>query len=237
MALIFTAATSVAVAAKNATGTTPIVFGAGTDPVIEGLVDSVRLPGGRITGVHFSAGDVTAKRFELLREMVPKLARVVTFCNPKSLPALESAGRGQEAARLLNIEFLERHVSTAQELQAALDELRPGEADGYVAVADALVDSHAHLIIDTARVKRLPTIFYEESIAARGGLASYGVDFRAVGSVAAKYVARILGGSPPGELPIERMTALSFVVNLSTAQQIGLSIPAAVLARADKLVD
>jgi len=237
VALIFTAATSVSVAAKNATGRTPIVFAAGTDPVMVGLVDSVRLPGGRITGVHFSAGDVTAKRFELLREMVPKLARVVTFYNPKSLPALESAGRGREAARLLNIEFLERYVSTVQELQAGLEELRPGEADGYVAVADALVDSHAHLIIDTARAKRLPTIFYEESIAASGGLASYGVDFRAVGGLAAKYVARILGGSPPGELPIERMTALSFVVNLSTAQQIGLSIPAAVLARADKLVD
>jgi putative ABC transport system substrate-binding protein len=237
VALIFTAATSVSVAAKRATANTPLVFAAGTDPVAVGLVESVRSPEGRTTGVHFSAGDVTGKRLELLKEMVPGLARVVTFYNPQNPSAIESSKVGREAARLLKIEFFERHVFTPEELQAALEALKPGEADAYVAVADALVDSHAHLIIETARAKRLPTMFYEEIIAARGGLASYGVSFPEVGRLAGKYVGRILRGTQPGDLPVERMTALTFVVNLTTSQQIGLSIPVTVLSRADRLVD
>ena len=207
-ALIFTAATSVSLAAKKATVSTPVVFAAGTDPVVVGLVQSIRAPGGRITGVQFSTGEVSGKRLELLRDMVPKLARVVTFYNPQNASSIESAKEGREAARVLGIDFLERHVSTPDELEAALEAFRPGDADAYVAVADALVESRSDLVVEMARVKHLPTLFTQERITERGGLASYGASYPDVGRLSAKYVQRILSGADPAELPVERVTGL-----------------------------
>ncbi len=164
VSLIVSVATSVSLATQKATTNIPLVFCAGTDPVAIGLVESISRPGGRITGVHFLSTDITPKRLELLREMVPKLNRVITFYNPANRSAIESAKEGREAARRLNIEFIERHVSSPVELEAALSALNPGEADAYLAVSDAMIDSHAQLIIDAARAKGLPTMFYQEGL-------------------------------------------------------------------------
>ena len=101
--------------------------------------------------MQFSTGEVSGKRLELLREMVPKLARVVTFYNPQNASSIESAKEGREAARVLGIDFLERHVSTPDELEAALEAFRPGDADAYVAVADALVESRSDLVVEMAQ--------------------------------------------------------------------------------------
>ena len=237
VAVIVAAATSVSVATKKGTRTTPIVYAGGTDPIAVGLVDSVRSPEGRITGVHFSVGDVTGKRIELLKEMVPHASRVMTFYDPRNSSAAESIKQGREAAAQLRMTLLERHVRTPAELDSAIQAFGPGEADGYIAVADAMVDSRTEALIAMAKRTNLPTIFYEEGIARQGALASYGTDFREVGRAAAKYVQRILNGERPGDLPIERLTALSFVLNLTTAQQIGLTLPNNALTRADKLLD
>jgi putative ABC transport system substrate-binding protein len=237
VALIYTVATSVTVATKRVTASIPIVFCAGSDPITIGLVESLAKPGGRLTGVHFWSTDLTGKRMEILKEIVPRLHRVVTFYDPKNPSAQESVKQAREAAPHLQVELIERRVASAEELQAALRALRTGEADAYVAVSDAMVDRHAQLIIDAANAKRLPTMFYFESLVARGGLASYSVDFRGLGRQSARHVARVLTGANPKEVPVERVDRFTFVVNMKTAQQIGLTIPQSVLFRADKVIE
>src|SRR5262249_51630624 len=137
--LIYTTQTSVTIAAKRATADIPIVFCAGADPVVLGLVESFAKPGGRLVGVYYRVTDLTAKRLEILKEMVPKLRRVVTFYDPRNPVASESAKLAREqAAQLLRVELVERHVASVEELQAAVRSLRAGEVDAYFAVSDAL---------------------------------------------------------------------------------------------------
>ena len=235
-ALIVTVATSVTVAARQTTNSIPIVFCAGTDPVAIGLVDSFARPGGRLTGVHFLSTDVTPKRLDLLKQIVPKLHRVVTYYDPRNPSARESAQQGRQAAPRLQIEFIERHVASAEELQTAVQSLRPGEVDAYLAVSDAMVDRHAQVIIDAATARRLPTMFYFDSLAAAGGLASYSVSFHEVGRQSAKHVERILNGVSPKDMPVESVDRFTLVINMKTARQIGLMIPQSVLLQADKLI-
>jgi putative tryptophan/tyrosine transport system substrate-binding protein len=234
--LIYAVATSVTVATRRATESIPIVFCAGTDPVTLGLVESFAKPGGRLTGVYFLSTDVTGKRLELLKRIVPKLRRVVTFYDPSNPSAKESAKQGREAAQHLQVELLERHVASAEELQTALQALRPGEVGGYLAVSDAMVDRHAQAIIDAANAKRLPTMFYFDSLVARGGLASYSVDFHELGRNSAKHVARVLAGASPRDMPVESVDRFTLVISLKTAQRIGLTIPQSMLLQADKVL-
>jgi putative tryptophan/tyrosine transport system substrate-binding protein len=234
--LLYTIATSVTLAGKRATANIPIVFNAGTDPTVVGLVESFAKPGGRLTGVHFLTTDLTGKRLEILRDLLPKLHRVVTFYNPSNPSASESAKEGREAAGYLKVEFVERHVASIEELQSALRVFRAGEADAYVEAADAMVSSQAQLIIDMARAKKLPTMFQEQSLIPKGGLASYGVSYHEVGRLSAKYVQRILMGTRPQDLAVETVRKIDLVFNLRTAQAIGLAISPNMLARADKVI-
>jgi putative ABC transport system substrate-binding protein len=237
VALIYAVATSVTVATRRATASIPIVFCAGTDPVSIGLVQSFAKPGGRLTGVYFLSTELTGKRMEILKEILPKFHRVVTFYDPKNPSAQESVKQAREAAPRLHVEFVERHVASVEDLQAALLALRAGEVDAYVAVSDAMVDRHAQLIIDAANAKRLPTMFYFDSLVTKGGLASYSVDFHEIGRQSAKHVERILAGANPKDVPIEGVDRLTFAVNKKTAQRIGLTIPESVLFRADKVIE
>jgi len=234
--LLYAINTSVTIAVRRATADTPIVFFAGADPVALGLVDSFANPGGRLTGVYFRATDLTAKRLEILKEILPKLRRIVTFYDPGNPVAKEASRLGREAARQLPVEFDERHVASVKELQAGVRALRAGEVDAYFEVSDAMVVSQAQLIIDTARAKRLPTMFIEQSQIVKGGLASYGVSFHEAGRLSAKYVQRILTGVKPKDLPVQGIDKVELVINLQTAKQIGLTIPPNVLVRADKVI-
>jgi putative ABC transport system substrate-binding protein len=234
--LLYTVATSVTIGARKATSDIPIVFCAGTDPVAVGLVDSFARPGGRLTGVHFLATDLTAKRLEILKEMLPNLRRVVTFYDPGNPVAREAARRGREASQNLQIEFVERQVASVKEFQAGLQALRAEEADAFLLVSDAMVLSQAQLIIDTTKAKRLPTMFWEQDSVVHGGLASYGVNYHETGRLSAKYVQRILTGTRPQDLPVETLDKIDLVFNLRTAREIGLIIPPNVLARADKVI-
>ena len=235
--LIYAVATSVTIAVKKATSSIPIVFYAGSDPVAIGLVESFAKPGGRLTGVHGQGTDLTAKRLEILKEILPKLRRVVTFYDPGNSAARENARLGREAAGRLRVEVVERHVASVEELQAGLQALKAGEAAAYFLTPDSMVLSQAQLIIDAAKAKRLATMFHEGSFVASGGLASYGISYHRAGRSSAKYVQRILAGTNPKELPVETVDKLDLIINLKTAKQIGLTIPPNVLARADKVIN
>jgi putative ABC transport system substrate-binding protein len=234
--LIYTTSTNSTIAARRATTEIPIVFCAGTDPVVVGLVDSFARPGGRLTGVYHPSTDLTAKRMEILKEMVPKLRRVVIFYDPRLRTGIESSKFAREAAQQMGLQLLERHFATVEELQARLHALKAGEVDAYLAVSDPTASNQAQLIIDTARAKRLPTMFDFLSHVTKGGLASYAVSFHEMGRLSAKYVQRILSGVKPKDLPVEGVDKIEMVINLKTAKQIGLTIPPNVLARADRVI-
>jgi putative ABC transport system substrate-binding protein len=235
--LIVTLTTSVTVATKRATKSVPIVFYAGTDPVSTGLVESFRKPGGRLTGIHRQSTDLTAKRLELLKEMVPRLRRVVTFYRPDNPVAQQSVTIARDAARQLKLELIERPVASVEELRAGLRALRPGEADAYFHVSDAMVTSQTELIIESARAKRLPTMFQERGSVAKGALAAYGESFYTIGRLSAKLVQRVLLGANPGDLPVEQVDRFHFVINLKTAKALGLTIPRSLLTQADEVIE
>ena len=234
--LIYTLATSVTKAVKQATTEIPIVFYAGNDPVALGLVESFAHPGGRLTGIHFRVGDLTGKRLEILKEIYPKLHRVVTFYDPTSSVSLEAAKFGRDAAKQMGIELVERHVASVQELRSALGALKKGEVDAYAYVSDAMVGSQAQLIIDTAKAKGFATMYHEGGLVTEGALASYGISYFGAGLISAKYVQRILSGTKPKDLPVETVDKIELVINLKTARQIGLTIPQRVLTKADKVI-
>jgi putative ABC transport system substrate-binding protein len=235
--LIYTVSTSVTVAAKRATTETPIVFFAGTDPIAAGLVESFAKPGGRLTGVHGQTTEATAKRLQILKQMVPKLSRVVTFYNPGNAVAREGAQLGREAARQLGVQFVERQVRSVEELRRGLQALKPREADALFYTADAMVASRADLIIDAARAKKLPTMFQEYSMVAKGALASYGTNFHEIGRLSAKHVQRILAGITPKYIPVENYERVELALNLRTAKEIGLAIPPSVRIQADRVIE
>ena len=234
--LIVAVTTTATLAVKRATRSVPIVFYAGMDPVATGLVESFRKPGGRLTGIHGQSTLLAAKRVELLKEMIPKLHRIVTFYR-SSPTAQQSAKIARDATRQLKLELIERHVASVEELRAGLRALRPGEADALLYVADAMVASQMELIIETARAKKLPTMVQERGSVEPGALAAYGESFYVIGRLSAKYVQRVLSGTRLADLPVEQVDRLHFVVNPKTAKALGLTIPQSVLARADEVIE
>ena len=234
--LIYAVTTSVATAVKNVTSNIPIVFTAGSDPIGSGLVQSLVRPGGRLTGVEYSTTDLTGKRLEILKEILPKLSRVVTVYNPNNRMAVEAAALAREAARQFGVKVIERHAASVEELRQDLGAIKAKEVDAYFYISDAMVTSQAQLVIDMATSKRLPTMFSEQSLVAMGGLASYGQNFHEIGRLSAKYVQKLMNGAYPQDLRVERINTFELIINLKTANQIGLTIPPNVLARADKVI-
>jgi putative tryptophan/tyrosine transport system substrate-binding protein len=234
--LIYVVATSVAVAVKESTSDTPIVFAVAGDPISNGLIQSFAKPGGRLTGVYYLTVDLTPKRLEILKEILPKLRKVLVFYNPKNPISTEAAKLGRDAAQQMKIQFIEQQVTSVDELRSVLQKLKPGETDAYFYVSDAMIMSHVQTIIHTTLEKKLPTMFQEQSVVAAGGLASYGQNFREVGRMSAKYVQKVLTGTHPQDLRVETADKFEMAINLKTAKQISLTIPPNVLARADKVI-
>jgi putative tryptophan/tyrosine transport system substrate-binding protein len=235
--VIVTIGTSATRAAKRATAAVPIVFTAGEDPVAAGIVDSIATPTGRLTGFHFLTADLTAKRLELLSEIVPKLHRVVTLYNPGNRTAVSALEVARQAASKLGIAVEAYPVTSPQEIRDRLRTLAGADAEAYFFMSDALLTSHAALIVEAANALRLPTMAHELGIVRSGALAGYGPDFRAVGRRPASYVARILAGSLPRDLPIEAFDQPALAINLKTAKAIGLDIPPLLLTRADEVIE
>jgi putative tryptophan/tyrosine transport system substrate-binding protein len=234
--LIYTTQTSVTIAAKRSTTAIPIIFCAGADPVTLGIVESWAKPEGRLTGVYEPGTDLTKKRLEILKEILPKLRRVVTFYNPSNPVGVESSKFARQIAGQLGVEFIERHIATVEGLQAGLRALKVGEMDAFFEVSEALVQVNDQLVIDANRDKRLPGMFNNQSSVIKGGLASYSANRHEVGRLSAKYVQRMIAGAEPKDLPVEAIDKIDLVLNLNAAKQIGLTIPPNVLARADRVI-
>ncbi len=234
--LIYAIPTSVTAVVRRVTADIPVVFSVGTDPVTSGLVDNFAKPGGRLTGVHYLTADLTPKRLEVLKEILPQARRVVIFYNPGNRNVREGVRSAREAARRLRVELLERHTASVEELRTALTAYKAGEADAFFLVPDAMVASQAQWIVEMARAKKLPTMFQDRSIVVGGALASYGVNLREAGRLSAKYVQRILAGAHPRDLPVENIDRLELVVNLRTARELGVAIPRLLLLRADEII-
>jgi len=235
--LIFAVATSVTAATRRATKSVPIVFYAGTDPVALGLVESVRKPGGRLTGTYGWVTDLTAKRLELLKQMLPRLRRVVTFYSPDNPSSQRSITLARNTAPRLKLELIEHRVASVAALLSALHALRPGEADAFCYISDSMVTTQADAIVDVAMGKKLPTMFQARDAVVRGALASYGVSYYDFGRLTARHAQRILQGADPGTLPVEQLERFRFIVNVKTARAFGLTIPSSVLARADEIIE
>jgi putative tryptophan/tyrosine transport system substrate-binding protein len=234
--LIYAESSSVTIAVKRATTAVPIVFVVGSDPVIDGLVESYAKPGGRLTGVDVHSSDLNAKRLEILKAILPGLHRIVTFYDPSNPLALAAAKSAVEAARQLDVDLVERRVASVAALRLAVEALKAQEADAFFYINDAMVTSQAQFIIDMARAKKLPTLFYETSLVKQGALAAYGSSYYEAGRLAARYAQRVFSGTNPQNLPVELLSTVKLVVNLKTARDIGVTIPQAVLLRADEVI-
>jgi putative ABC transport system substrate-binding protein len=234
--LVYVVTSSATQAVKRATTKIPIVFAVAGDPVAAGLVAGFANPGGRFTGIHYP-GDLSSKRLEILTEIIPKLRKVVTFYDPSNQSALAAAKAARAAATRVKVDLIERHVASVQELRLAMKALKREEADAYMYTNDAMVAGQAQFIIDAARSKRLPTMFHEPSLASEGALVCYGVSYREIGRLSAKYVQRILAGTEPRNLPVEAFSKVTLNVNLKTAHELGVAIPKSVLLRADNVIE
>jgi putative ABC transport system substrate-binding protein len=236
VSLICAMTSPVITTAKATTARVPIVFTIGSDPVTLGLVDSFPKPGGRLTGVHYPVRDLTAKRLEILKELLPKISRVITYYDPTNRVASEGATMAREEGKRLGIKLIESHVSSVNELQRELQKLKHDDADAFFYTPDPMVGSQSQLIIDTAKAKKLATMFQEQSLVANGALAGYGQNYREIGRLSARYVQQVLNGAAPRDMKIETVDSVELAINLQTAKQLGITIPPQLLARAKMVV-
>ena len=221
---------------KEATTTIPVVMGFDTDPVGNGLVASLARPGGNITGLSVLSPELGGKRLELLKEIVPKLSRVVVL-GSSTLPGNAQTLRETElAAGALGVKLQYFDVLSPKDIEAAFRRAVKGRADAVLAQGSGVLNAHRTQVADLAVKSRLPAIYYAAEFVEAGGLMFYGVDFAYLYRRAATYVDKILKGAKPAELPVEQPKKFEFIINLKAAKQIGLTIPPNVLVRADKVI-
>jgi putative ABC transport system substrate-binding protein len=224
-------------AAKNATKTIPIVmWGIGTDPVEEGLVESLARPGGNVTGITLLGGELGGKRLELLKEAVPKLARVAVLYDPATPVNVHEVKEVLPvAARALGLTVRSWEVRDADGFERVFTALNKNRPDGPYVTGGPLMAANGKRIVDFALKSRLPSVGNTGYVHA-GGLMSYGADASESYRRVAYFVDRILKGAKPADLPVEQPTKFELVINLRTAKQIDVTIPQSVLFRADKVI-
>jgi putative tryptophan/tyrosine transport system substrate-binding protein len=234
--VILTHTTPGALAAKKATTTIPIVIGAAGDIVERGIVASLARPGGNVTGLTFVTLELDSKRLELLKEAVPKVIRVGVLVNPAN-PAWNNYPQNMgDLARALRVQLQRVEARDFEDLEAAFSTMRKTNVNALLSVSDTVFGSHRKRIVELAAKHRLPAIGERKEFSEDGGLIAYGVDIPELFRRAAVYVDRIVKGTKPSDLPIERPSKFEFVINLKTAKQIGVTIPQSVLFRATKVV-
>jgi putative tryptophan/tyrosine transport system substrate-binding protein len=224
-------------AAKRATTTIPIVMAAAGDPVGSGLVASLARPGGNVTGMSLMAPDLAGKRLELLKELVPRLARVAVIWNAANpYPALVFK-ETQAAGRTLGIEVQSLEVRGSNDFDGAFEAARRQRPEALITVEDPLTITHRKLIVDFTAEQRLPAVHGVREFVAAGGLLSYGASLDDLFRRATGYVDKILKGVKPADLPVLQPTKFELVINLKTAKALGLEVPPMLLARADEVIE
>jgi len=223
-------------AAKQATSVIPIVFAAANDPLDTGLVASLARPGGNVTGLSAQAPDLAGKRLELLREVVQGVHRLAILTNVDYPAAVLEMDEAQVAARTLGLEVATLEIRRAEDIVPAFEALR-GRADALYICTDSVLSANRIRINTLANVARLPTITGVREFVEAGSLMSYGPYFPDLFRRAAAYVDKILRGAKPGDLPVEQPTSFDFVINVTTAKALGLTVPPTLLARADEVIE
>ena len=238
VALIVTpGSTAAAVAAKAATSTIPIVFSSGTDPVALGLVGSLNRPGGNATGITSLNAELAAKRLGLFRELVPGLTRYFTLVRPSSELAAPFVADLQKAAATISIDVEVLKADSSDEIDAGIASIPQQAGCGMIFGPEGFFYIHRKRIADLALARALPTIFDVRDYADAGGLASYGSDYFNVMELTGNYVARVLRGEKPADLPVQQATKFELVINRKTATALGIDMSRTLLATADDVID
>jgi putative ABC transport system substrate-binding protein len=225
-------------AAKQATTTIPIVFAISDDPVRLGLVASLARPGGNLTGINFVAGEVTAKRLEILREMVPTATRVAVLVNPANAANAETTLKEVEAAaRTIGLKIQVLNASTSREIDAAFATLGRERSDVLLVGIDPFFNGRRVQLVHLATLHKLPASYAARDFAEAGGLMSYGADIPAAWRQVGVYAGRILQGAKPADLPVVQSDKFELFINTTIARMLGLTVPASLLARADGVIE
>ena len=226
-------ATPATAAMKAVAGGIPIVFANVGDPVATGFVASLAQPRGNLTGQSNVARDLSGKRLELLKEIIPTSSTVAVTWNPTNSAVRLAWQETQDAALLLGIQLVSIEVRTVSDIISAFDIAKQEDCHGLIVLPDPLTASHRSAIIALAAKARMPTVYGYREFVDEGGLLAYGPNYRDLYRRAAIYVDKILKGAKPADLPVEQPTTFDLVVNLKTAQALGLTLPSSLLVRAE----
>jgi ABC-type uncharacterized transport system substrate-binding protein len=224
-------------AAMAATKTIPVVFTTGGDPVQLGYVASLNRPGGNVTGVSWFSGLVAGKGLGLLHELVPNAAVIAMLVNPKLPESARMQSEGHEAARTLGRQLLVLNASSASEIDAAFATMRERRAGALLVGADPFLASRTQQIVALAARDAIPAMYSVRESIEEGGLMTYGNDQADAYRRAGVHVGRILNGASPADLPVDQATKFQFVINLKTANTLGLDVPPGLSARADEVIE
>jgi putative ABC transport system substrate-binding protein len=234
--VLVTATSEAALAAKQATSSIPVVTATGADPVALGLVASLSRPGGNVTGVFSMSNELAGKRLELLKQLIPRTSRVAFLRDPDNRASALNLRNAESAAKSLGVVVQGFSVRGHKELDAAFAAMKRARIDAIILGENTPFFAERRHIADLAITHRLPMVAQAKEFAEAGGLVSYGPDYLDQFRRAATYVDKIFKGAKPSDLPIEQPTKFELVINLKTAKALGLTIPQAVLGRADEVI-
>ena len=235
--IIVTSVTPDAAAAKKATGTIPIVMASVGDPIASGFVDNLARPGGNITGLSQMAPELTGKRLEMLKQIIPRLSRIAVLWNPEDQMSAINWKEIQLPARKLGVQIHSMEAPNLKELDKQFEDAAKARAGAIIIMPNSAFMINLKRIADLAAKNHLPSIFHIGEFASAGGLLAYGPDRADLFRRAATYVDKILKGAKIGDLPIEQPVKFELVINLKTAKALGLKIPQSLLIRADKVIE
>jgi len=238
VAVIATAGEQVAILAKAATTTVPVVFIASQDPVKLGFVASLSRPGGNMTGINFFATELVAKRLEFLSMLVPGAARIAVLVNPSNPTSGESTvGDTQTAARALGLQIQVHNAQTRQDIDAVFSALLRERADALLVASDTFFSSRRVQLVNSVTRHGIPTAFPNREHTEIGGLMSYGSNIMEIWRLAGVHTGRILKGDRPADLPVIQTSKFELVINHQTARTLGLTVPDKLLATADEVIE
>ena len=234
--VIFATSTPAVIAAKQATGATPIVFAVAADPIGDKFVASLQRPGGNITGLTIISGELVAKRLELLSEAFPKVSRIGFLYFATTPSRAFQLTEAKRAADRLGKELFLEEAPRAEEIERAFENLRNKRVEALLVHDNNLFFLHRKRVAELVAKAGWPAMYGTKDYAEAGGLISYGANYADLYRRAASYVDKILRGAKPADLPVEQPTVFELVVNLKTAKALGIAIPQSVLLRADELI-